>query len=319
MNVVFMGSTKFGYNCLERILQTKGLKIKGIVSLDKEFNISYAKNTKVKNYLYYDFKKFSKEKNIQYYNYSNNNELFEVLKNWNPDLIIVIGWYHMIPKRVRELPNKGIIGLHASYLPNYRGNAPLVWALINGETETGVSLFYIDKGVDSGDILNQKKVKIDFFDNIKTLYKKIEKISIEILEETLPLIIIDDLKPKKQKVEDIYIWPPRKPIDGKINFNKSNYEIYNFIRAQTKPYPGAFCYFRNQKLIIWEAYISDTDKINNYIPGEILSIPKSNESGFLVVTNKGAIEVTKVFYDSKEFSAYDFIYTYKVKKQEKLK
>lgn len=144
----------------------------------------------------------------------------------------------MLPKSTRELTRYGAWGIHASLLPKYAGGAPLNWAIINGEKETGVTLFRMDDGVDDGDIISQKSFLIEFEDTINEIYQKATIASKEILNEVL--LNIDNIKFKPQDKRKIEIYPQRKPDDGEIDLSKTSIEIYNFIRAQSSPYPGAF-------------------------------------------------------------------------------
>ena len=184
------------------------------------------------------------------------NNSIEVIKKINPDVILVMGWFYLVPKKIRDIAKYGACGIHASLLPKYAGWAPLVWAIINGEKETGVTFFQFDDSVDGGDILAQKSFAIDYHDSIKEVYEKATIKSIEILLTTLPeLENIQFIKQDKSKLE---IWDKRTPSDGEIDLTQSSFELYNFIRAQSSPYPGAF--FKTidgKKLIIEKARIED--------------------------------------------------------------
>jgi methionyl-tRNA formyltransferase len=172
-----------------------------------------------------------------------------------PDLILAIGWYYMIPDQMMKLAGKGAIGIHGSLLPKYRGNAPFVWAMINGEKETGISLFYFEKGIDEGDIIAQKKIPIGEKETIRDILNKARGSSVEILLEYLPKIA-DGTAPRiPQDNSQATLFPKRTPDDGLIDWSWDAKRIHDFIRAQTKPYPGAFTYINNKKVIIWDAEI----------------------------------------------------------------
>lgn len=192
-------------------------------------------------------------------------------------------------KSIRNIPPLGCAGLHASLLPKYRGGAPLVWAIINGEKETGISLFYLAEGVDDGNIISQKKVSVTLRDTIKTVYERIERATLSMLEETIPLIKERRVIPTKNEIEKGSLYPQRKPEDGLIDWNKPCLEIYNFIRAQTHPYPGAFTYHEKKKLIIWRAKIFDfVDKSG--APGEVIKVIDTDwAKGFMVATQRDDI------------------------------
>jgi methionyl-tRNA formyltransferase len=160
----------------------------------------------------------------------------------------------MVPKKIRDIATYGTWGIHASMLPNYAGGAPLVWAIINGETETGVTLFKLDDGVDDGDIIEQEIIVIENVDTIKEVYEKVIIVSKTILLKALKNISKIVFKP--QDKSKIKVFPQRKPQDGELDLTKPAQEIYNFIRAQSSPYPGAFIKTSDgKKLIIEKARI----------------------------------------------------------------
>lgn len=253
MNVVFIGSTEFGLKCLKAIQKIKSVNVTGIITSKPVFSISYNKSG-VKNFLFADYSEYSNKKNIPFYVMENNMkeaELLSFITKSNPDFVIVAGWYHLIPDILLSKYKFG--GLHASILPDYSGGAPLVWAMINGEKKTGITFFVMDKGVDSGPIIGQEKVVITKTDTIKTLYSKIEKLAIKLLIKYLPKIANSTVKYKKQNEKKRRVFPQRNPNDGLIDVKMTSTNMYNFIRAQTKPYPGAFLLVENRKLIIWKA------------------------------------------------------------------
>jgi methionyl-tRNA formyltransferase len=156
-----------------------------------------------------------------------------------------------------------VAGIHASLLPKYRGGAPLVWAIINGEKTTGVSLFYFDQGVDTGDVIAQKKIEISDTDDIRTVYEKATLAAVDVLRESLPLIREGQAPRIPQDHANATIFPQRKPEDGLIDWTRTPDEIRNFIRAQTRPYPGAFTVLEGKKVTIWDADIVDLNSENN--------------------------------------------------------
>ena len=293
-------------------------KINGVLTMPERFNISYSKS-EVKNFLHTDFTSYCSSMNIPFYSFRENMKdpiIIDQIKSWEPDLIIAVGWYHMIPKCIRTIPKYGVIGMHASFLPNYRGGAPLVWAIINGEKEVGISLFYIEKGVDTGDIVEQSKTTVNLNDTIKTVYEKIETLGKELLIKNVPLILKGVSKRKQQNYLQTKIWPQRSPKDGIIDWSCHSLEIYNYIRAQTKPYPGAFSFYKGEKLIVWEAKLYDFYNSQVNKGGIILDII-NNEivSGILISTNNQdtPLLVTQVNYEEKDYKAVEFSKRYRVK------
>lgn len=166
------------------------------------------------------------------------------------DFCLVAGWYHMIPKFVRNSCKLGAWGLHASLLPNYAGGAPLSWAIINGEKESGVTLFKLSDGVDDGDIIAQESFSIEHDETIKEIYKKATDVSKTLLSNAFKNVNELKYTPQNKKLRKRF--PQRKPDDGEINLNSKGIDIYNFIRAQSDPYPGAFIRTNDGKKIIIE-------------------------------------------------------------------
>lgn len=257
MNIIFFGASKLGFNCCKFILENKLANIIGIYTVPESFNISYSP-VPVKNVNYADFSFFAKEYSVKVNVVENKiTDYFEEIKNLNPDFILVIGWYHKVPAVIRNIPPLGCAGLHASLLPKYRGGAPLVWAIINGEKKSGITFFYFDEGIDSGDIIAQQEFEILDEDNISTVINKAEVAALNLLKINLPLIASGNAARIKQNENEATYYPQRKPEDGEINWQWDTVKIKNFIRAQTKPYPGAYTIINNKKIIIWEANIID--------------------------------------------------------------
>lgn len=255
-NVVFFGASALGYQCCERLIKN-GVNVSAIFTISKEFNISYSVGKPVNNVLHKDFHQLGETYNIPVVSVEGKMHTYkEVLAEYNPSLIVVIGWYYMIPASLRDLAPLGCVGIHASLLPKYRGGAPLVWAMINGEKETGISLFYFDDGVDTGDIVVQTKIEIEPDDNISHLLKKVEASCISMMDEYIPMLLQGTAPRTQQLHEDATEYPQRKPEDGEIDWTWSGEQINNFIKAQTKPYPGAFTYINGRKLMIWDAEIN---------------------------------------------------------------
>lgn len=253
MEIAFLGSTEMGFKCCKKLIDM-GLTIQGILTLPEEFTITYNNKTvKRKNVMYRNFSVFAKQGiDVKFYK-GTMKEYLPIFKKWNPKLIFIVGWYHMIPEAIRQTAPYGCVGIHASLLPKYRGGAPLVWAMLNGEKKTGITLFYLEEGVDNGDIIAQKEIIIQKEDTIQTVYEKATEEAIQITEEYIPRILDATNKRFPQNEHEATYYPQRFPEDGEIDWKKSPEEIHNFIRAQTKPYPGAFFVIEGKKITIWDA------------------------------------------------------------------
>ena len=185
MNIVFFGCTSFSEKILKELIKIKHINIEAIFSIPSDFSISYNKE-KVKNTNFKDLSIYSDQLEIPIYwveskkgkkitNYSS------TIKKINPDIILVMGWYYMVPKEIREIAKYGAWGIHASILPNYAGGAPLVWAIIEGQNSTGVTLFRLSNGVDDGDIISQEEFIIEENDTIREVYEKATVSSVNLL------------------------------------------------------------------------------------------------------------------------------------------
>ncbi len=253
MKIVFLGATQFSRELLLHLLNNQ-IKPEMLFTIPQEFKISYSE-TKVKNYNFANLAEIADQYRIPCYEVDSTSgnritDYYDDLVALNPDLILVMGWYYRVPKKIRDLARYGTWGIHASLLPKYAGGAPLVWAIINGEKETGVSLFKLEEGVDDGDIIAQQIIPIAFEDSIKEVYEKATAASKEILLNALQNIeTIKFIPLEKSKIE---LWPQRKPEDGEIDLSWPAEKIYNFIRAQAPPYPGAFLKTADGKKIIIE-------------------------------------------------------------------
>lgn len=253
LRIIFCGATELGFTSCSHLI-SKGFEIVGIFTIPKEFYISYSKDKPVKNVLYRDFHELGRQHGIPVSNVEGQMTKFEKeFEELRPDLILAIGWYFMVPLALRSKAPHGCLGLHASLLPKYRGGAPLVWALINGEVETGVTLFYMDDGIDSGDILAQESFPIGCSDTILDVLGKAERATLNILPESLVAIQEGTSIRRQQNHRLATYYPQRKPEDGEIDWSWEPVKIKNFIRAQTRPYPGAFTYRNGKKVILWDA------------------------------------------------------------------
>ena len=268
MRVVFVGSTRFGLRCLEAISNLDDVDIVGVITNPESFKISYSPQG-VRNVLHADFSNWADVREVSCYTMKENMSE-QALKSWlernNPELLIVVGWYHIIPKHIRNICP--VVGLHASLLPDYSGGAPLVWAIINGERQTGITLFQLSDGVDNGPILGQVAEIIKSDDTIATLYERIENLGIHLLMRYLPELANGTATFRRQDEDRRRIFPQRRPEDGKIDWTLSARRIHDFIRAQTKPYPGAFTFFREDKIYLRDSRILDTEN-STPAPGQI--------------------------------------------------
>jgi len=281
MKIVYVSGVKFGYSLLYEILE-HNFEISAVISYSDS-----------KKSIYSDFASFDSicnKFNIQNIKVNNINdaENVEILKSLKPDLILVMGWSQLLKKNIIQTSKFGVIGSHPTELPKYRGRAPIPWSIIKALDESALTFFYIEEGVDDGDIFAQKKFLISPNDDATSIYEKITILGKKMIIENLKLLQNNKSKRIKQdQSKFIEYWPKRTPNDGLIDWSKSCEEIHTLIRASTNPYPGAFTFFKNQKIIIWKANYRKTE---NCQPGKILKI--SNNSITIAASN-GEIVITK--------------------------
>lgn len=298
MNLVFIGSSTFGLRCLATCMEIPHLRISGIVTAPQSFAISY-RPSGVTNVLHADVAGLGNLHTIptQMLERSMNKPgLFEAVAEWKPDMFLVAGWYHMIPKRWRELAPA--YGLHASLLPDYSGGAPLVWAIINGETKTGISLFQMDDGVDSGPIAGQKEEPIYPDDTIATLYARIEERGVELLRDKLPQLANGTLKLQLQNETKRRIMPQRSPKDGLIDWTQDAESIDRFVRAQTRPYPGAFTTLETKPLHIWRTQVVEAANDHR----ETGRVERTKKGAYTVDCGKWAVIINEITYEQRTYS-----------------
>ncbi len=206
------------------------------------------------------------------------------IKAMKPDFIFSFYYRKVISQTILDIAKKGAFNLHGSLLPKYRGCAPLNWAVINGEKESGVTLHVMTGKVDAGDIVAQEKFSIENDDTAKCVHLKAAKAAECMLEKTLPLIKSGKYGTKKQKEENATQFPRRHPEDGLIDWNKSATDVRNLVRGVTLPFPGAFTYLASQKYFLWDvSVVSNRKKVQ---PGTVLST-----NPLVIACGKDAIQV----------------------------
>jgi methionyl-tRNA formyltransferase len=191
------------------------------------------------------------------------------LSQENPDIVFVMSWQELINPDMLEIANRGFVGRHLSMLPKRRGRAPVAWSLIHGLDSTGTTLFWLDDGVDSGPILAQNKVDIERTDEASDLFDKHADSTVELLNKVSRQFESGEFPRTPQNHSEATYTHPRRPDMGLVDWTQSSSRIYDFVRGQTHPYPGAFTYHNMDKIKIWHSSIINRTSISGQ-PGEIL-------------------------------------------------
>lgn len=213
------------------------------------------------------------------------------IREMNPDLIFSFYYRNMIPQEILDIPRLGAFNMHGSLLPKYRGRVPINWAVLHGEKETGVTLHYMVKRADAGDIVDQEAIPIRTDDTAQDVFKKAVKAARQVLERRIDGLKQGTAPRHKQDESKATYFGGRKAEDGRIDWTQSTHAIYNLIRAVTHPYPGAFTHDGGRRLFIWWARPLKEGK---GVPGQVLSV-----SPLRVATGSGSIEILKLQWDGK--------------------
>lgn len=265
MKSILIGSVISSQIMLEEMIET-GFPVDMVFSLDDKYSENVSgyfpiHETAEKNGIpYRKFKKISTEENIK------------IIKELNPDYIFVIGLSQLIDKRILDIPNKGCVGFHPTPLPKYRGRAAMVWQVLLGVHDTKCTLFMLDEGMDSGDILGQQDYVIEDTDYAKDVEKKLCEALRPLSKKVLGGLIDGTLVPQKQNEEEATYLLIRRPEDGLIDWKEPIENIHRLVRAVSQPYPGAYgMYDGTHQIIIWRAEIIENKNIIG-IPGQICRI-----------------------------------------------
>jgi methionyl-tRNA formyltransferase len=281
---LFVGN-RIGYEALS-VLINKNVNIQSVF-IEKEHSHENEK--------YFDkIIEICQSRDISYSLKLNSEFIYESLIKDVPDIIMSFGYRRFIPSKIYKLAQICSVGSHFAPLPKYRGFAPVNWAIINGEKETAVTLFHLGDGIDDGDIISQKIIPISNDDDINDVLEQCIVQFKLILSEEVKNFNEGIIKRIPQNHQDATYTCSRTPEDGYIDWNKSTREIYNLIRAITYPFPGAYSYLNDEKLIIWKAKPIDLGTYIGRIPGRIVKIIK--EEGVCVLTGDGALLITDVQY-----------------------
>ena len=260
--IAFATCVTLGLSCINAVYEIGG-KFDLLITLKDE------KNRDKSGRIYLD--EVASQNNVPLLKIDNINdaEVIKSLKKHEIDWLFIIGWSQIAKKEILETPTYGCIGMHPTLLPKGRGRAAIPWAIIKGLDKTGVTLFRLDEGVDTGDIIGQGIIEIKNDTNATVLYDQVNNMHIELIKRYWNDIIGNSIKLTKQNNDEATEWPGRKPEDGEIFSWMTVDEADKLIRAVTHPYPGAFYIENGRKIIIWSAQFSETEGMirlkNGYI------------------------------------------------------
>ncbi|MDR3259836.1 MAG: methionyl-tRNA formyltransferase [Fusobacteriaceae bacterium] len=295
MKILFMGTPDFALASLKKLYEKH--QILGVFTkIDKP-------NTRGGKIKFNPIKEYSLEKNIPIYQPKNlnNEDVKKEIKDLCPDIIVIVAYGKIIPNEIIDIPKYRAINLHTSLLPKYRGAAPINGAIINGETESGVSVIYITEKLDAGDIIIQYKVPVFESDNFMSLHDRLKEIGANALIDTIDLIEKNKVTPIKQDESLATYIKPFQRDDLKINWNKSEKEVFNFVRG-LDPFPGAFSTIGDKILKI--SRVEENFKTYKDAKiGEVVDYIKKR--GPVIATQNGSIILVSAKPENKKLLAGD--------------
>lgn len=286
IKVVFMGTPSFAVPVLEKLIENYNV-IMVVCQPDR------AKDKKG-NIIYPPVKELALKNNIEVYQPLKLSSEYEYIIEKNPDIIITCAYGQILPSSLLDYPKYGCINVHGSLLPRLRGGAPIHHAIINGDKETGITIMYMDKKMDAGDIISQRSLEIKNTDNLDSIYSSLSTLGSELLIETLPSIINGTNNRIKQNENEVTFGYNISKEDELINFNDSAINIFNKVRGLCS-IPGASCYYNGKRLKIYEVEV--TNKLSKDIPGKIVEV---NKDSIVVTTKDYLIKIKDIKLEGKK-------------------
>lgn len=285
---VFMGTPDFALPSLKWIYENTDLQL--IVTKEDKIN---ARGKKI---VLSAVKEFALENKISYIQPSSlkDESVYNKLKEIDPDLIVVVAYGKIIPKNIIDLPKLGIINVHSSILPKYRGASPIHSALINGDDKTGVSIMFINEGLDTGDVLKIITTDITEEDDLGTLTERLAKLGSDALSHVVPTLIDKTYVATKQDDSLATLVKPIKKEEMKIDFSKTNVEIFNLVRGLS-PHPCAYTIKNGENIKIYKVEKIDKDYQKPF--GTVVELTKK---GPIISCKNGSILITSAKFEGKK-------------------
>ena len=247
MRTVCVSFDTIGRNCLEAAADA-GAEIVGVVTLPGPIDPSRSGQCSFDEVAAHLGAQLHETRDI------NADETLSFVGAVDPELIFVVGWSQLVRDPFIALAREGVFGMHPTLLPRHRGRAPIPWAILSGLSRTGVTLFEIvDATADSGAIVGQAVVDIAPDETATTLFDKLTVAHVGLIRDSVPLLLSHSAPRIRQDPRRTSSWPKRAPADGIIDWETRAPYLYDWVRAQTRPYPGAFTYAGDEKVVVWSA------------------------------------------------------------------
>ena len=289
MDILFMGTPDFAVPTLEALIDSEHQVIGVVTQPDKpkgrsgKLVASSVKEAAVKA----GISVFQPER-------VRDEAFLHILRELNPDAIVVVAFGQILPLQVLELPQYGCFNVHASLLPKLRGAAPIQWSVIQGDEESGVTIMQMDEGLDTGDILLVERYKLDEKETGGSLFDKLSQLGGPLMLKALELAERGELQPVPQNEEEHTYAKMLSKSTGEMDFNKSAVELERLIRG-LNPWPSAYTYLQGKMLKVWEAEV--TEGVSGQEPGTIVFVEKDS---FTIQTGEGGLKVTSLQLEGKK-------------------
>lgn len=292
MKTIFMGTPEFAIPSLKVVSKNTDLKL--------IFTKEDKRNARGNKIIYSPVKQFGLDNDIEVIQPKRmkDEEVIDKIKEVNPDLIVVVAYGKILPKEIIDIPKYGIINVHSSLLPKYRGASPIHSAILNGDKESGVSIMYIEEGLDSGDVILKETCEITEDDTLGTLHDRLKELGAIGLEKALKLIEVGEVKAEKQDDSKATFVKPITKEQAKIDWNNTKEVIFNQIRG-LNPFPGAYTHNeKNENIKIYKS-----EKLEKEYVGENGTVVEMTKKGPVVKVANGALRLLEIKFEGKKLQS----------------
>nr|WP_314044524.1 methionyl-tRNA formyltransferase [uncultured Leptotrichia sp.] len=292
MKTIFMGTPEFAIPSLKAVSKNTDLKL--------IFTKEDKRNARGNKIIYSPVKQFGLDNDIEVIQPKRmkDEEVIDKIKEVNPDLIVVVAYGKILPKEIIDIPKYGIINVHSSLLPKYRGASPIHSAILNGDKESGVSIMYIEEGLDSGDVILKETCEITEDDTLGTLHDRLKELGAIGLEKALKLIEVGEVKAEKQDDSKATFVKPITKEQAKIDWNNTKEVIFNQIRG-LNPFPGAYTHNeKNENIKIYKS-----EKLEKEYDGENGTVVEMTKKGPVVKVANGALRLLEIKFEGKKLQS----------------
>jgi methionyl-tRNA formyltransferase len=281
--VVWVSFDVIGRDCLMAVAES-GARVVGIVTLPGPLSPDRAGQC--------PFHEVARDLNATLIETRDVNErtCVNAVRSLSPDMLFVVGWSQLVRRELIDAAPRGVFGMHPTLLPKHRGRAPIPWAILSGLARTGVTLFEIvDERADSGLLVGQLDVSIEANETATSLFEKVHRAHVDLVRKLLPSLLDGSAPRIRQDESRASSWPKRGPVDGIIDWDARVLYLHDWVRAQTRPYPGAFTYLDDRKLVVWRAAVLEENTRSQ--AGKVLAV---SSDGAVVGCGEGELLLEEI-------------------------